>query len=452
MTVMSSWPYRPVVSHPVVRRLLPGYALSALGDAMSAVAIAWLALQLAPPASRGLWVGAAVAAYSVPGALGAAVLGRWLGHRGGVRLATADAVLRATALGVIPVLSATHTLGLAAYVGLLGVSSLLHAWGSAGQFTLVAEVLPARHRVAGNALLAGLSELSYVAGPALAGVLTVLAGPAVVIGADAVTWAVLAVSYVRVAPMLAGRDRDHDHDPSRDPDPGHDRDSGRGAEAGPPRPGAASGWRMIAASRTLLGLMALTFVFFLLYGPVEVALPVHVSDLHGSAALLGWFWAAYGAGAVAGSLAAAYLRYWPLWPTMIGIVAGWGLALVPLGLGAPLGISLAAFAVGGVTYAPYNSIAMAVFQDSVPAAMLPRVLAARAALVIVAAPLGTALGGPLVTALGARGTLLTSALTTIALALLAAAGRAARRPSPGGRPNGGRRPRRSRPDSARRGS
>src|SRR5215472_16104396 len=134
MTVMSSWPYRPVVSHPVVRRLLPGYALSALGDAMSAVAIAWLALQLAPPASRGLWVGAAVAAYSVPGALGAAVPGRWLGHRGGVRLAAA--------LGVIPVLSATHALGLVAYVCLLGVSSLLHAWGSAGQFTLVAEVLP----------------------------------------------------------------------------------------------------------------------------------------------------------------------------------------------------------------------------------------------------------------------------------------------------------------------
>ena len=36
---------------------------------MSAVAIAWLAIELAPPASRGLWVGAAVAAYSVPGAV-----------------------------------------------------------------------------------------------------------------------------------------------------------------------------------------------------------------------------------------------------------------------------------------------------------------------------------------------------------------------------------------------
>jgi len=67
--------YYPALRHPVLRRLLPGVLASALGDGMSAVAIAWLALRLAPPGTRGLWVGAAVAAYSLPGALGAVVLG-----------------------------------------------------------------------------------------------------------------------------------------------------------------------------------------------------------------------------------------------------------------------------------------------------------------------------------------------------------------------------------------
>ncbi|HEY6312590.1 MAG TPA: hypothetical protein VIY52_17550 [Streptosporangiaceae bacterium] len=47
-------PYYPALSHPVLRRVLPGAALSSLGDGMSAVAIAWLALRLAPEASRGL--------------------------------------------------------------------------------------------------------------------------------------------------------------------------------------------------------------------------------------------------------------------------------------------------------------------------------------------------------------------------------------------------------------
>ena len=59
-----SSPYYPALSHPVFRKVLPGTAASALGDGMSAVAIAWLAIELAPPGSRGLWVGAAVAAYS----------------------------------------------------------------------------------------------------------------------------------------------------------------------------------------------------------------------------------------------------------------------------------------------------------------------------------------------------------------------------------------------------
>jgi hypothetical protein len=407
---LRGWTYWPVISHPVIRRLLPGYALSALGDGMSVVAIAWLALRLAPRADQGLWVGAAVAAYSVPGVLGAALLGRWLRHRAGVGLAGADATLRAVALGAIPVLNAVHLLGPATYVSLLGVSSLLHAWGSAGQYTLVAEVLPAQHRIAGNALLAGLAEMTLTIGPALAGLLTAVVGPATVIGADAATWAVLAVSYAFAAP--------------RTPRP---------PAAGPEEGGRAgvSGLRMIGASRTLLGLVVLSFMFFLLYGPVEVALPVHVAtDLHGSAALLGWFWGTYGVGAVVGSLIAPYLRNWPLWPTMIGIVAGWGLALLPMGLGAPTGVSLVGFAIGGVIFAPYNSIAMAVFQDRAPAGAMASLLAARAGLMIVAAPLGTALGGPLVTAFGASGALLVSALTTIALAVLAAAAQVSRRRTP----------------------
>jgi len=407
---LRTWPYWPAITHPVMRRLLPGYALSALGDGMSAVAIAWLALRLAPRADQGLWVGAAVAAYSVPGVLGAILLGRWLRHRGGVGLAGADATLRAVALGSIPVLYALHVLNPAVYVCLLGASSLLHAWGTAGQYTLVAEVLPAQHRIAGNALLASLAELSFVIGPALAGLLTASVGPAAVIGADAVTWAVLAISYARVAPLTA---------------------SHRLQDAGEP---STSGLRMIFTNRTLLGLVALSFAFFLLYGPVEVALPVHVAlDLHGSAVLLGGFWAAYGVGAVIGSLAAPYLRHWPLWPTMIGIVAGWGLALLPLGLGAPTDLALTGFAIGGVIYAPYNSIAMAVFQDRAPAGSLARLLAARSGLMIVAAPIGTALGGPMVAGLGARGTLLVSALTTLALALLAATAQVRRRRSDGHR-------------------
>jgi hypothetical protein len=164
----------------------------------------------------------------------------------------------------------------------------------------------------------------------------------------------------------------------------------------------------------------LSFVFYLLYGPVEVALPVHVAgDLHGSAAMLGLFWAVFGAGAIAGELAAPFLRRFPVWPVMILIVLGWGAALLPLGLDVPEWAALVAFCLGAVIWGPWTSLSMAVFQDASPLESLAQVLAARSSLLIVASPLGTALGGPLVAGLGARGTMLVSSLGTVAVGVIA---------------------------------
>ena len=391
-------PYYPALTHPVFRRVLPGVTASALGDGMSAVAIAWLALKLAPAGSRGLWVGAAVAAYSLPGAVGAVALRRWLSGRHGAGLVFVNAVVRAAALGLIACLALAGLLDPAGYVALLGVSSLLSAWGVAGKYTLIADLLPAKQRVAGNTVFGLADQLSLMIGPALAGVVTALAGPAVVIALDAASWVMLAISYARIAPSRL---------PSAPSAPTE--------SSAPAGPGA---WAMIRSSPVLPGLLALSFVFYLLYGPIEVALPVHVAtDLHGSAALLGLFWTVFGVGALAGELAAPFLRRWPVWPTMTGIVLGWGLALVPLGLPTPLWAGLAAFFVGAVIWGPWTSLSMAVFQDASPPAALAQVIAARSSLLILASPLGTALGGPIVAALGARGTLLTSALITIALGL-----------------------------------
>jgi MFS transporter, DHA3 family, macrolide efflux protein len=439
----------------VLRRVLPGAAASALGDGMSAVAIAWLALKLAPEPSRGLLVGAAVAAYSLPGAVGAVALRRWLGGRGGARLASVNAMLRAAALGLIGGLALAGRLDPAGYVALLAVSSLLSAWGVAGKYTLIADLLPPDQRVAGNTVFGLADQTSLMIGPALAGLLAAATGPAVVITADAVSWAVLAISYARIAPLAARLARARTPVPAQplpaqpvpaqpvpaQPVPAQPAvaepvlaeaavsqpavaESGPPAAAPSPAPPTAEpgAWAVIRSSPVLPGLLALSFVFYLLYGPIEVALPVHVAtDLHGSAALLGAFWAVFGVGAIIGELTAPYLRRWRVWPTMTGIVLGWGLALIPLGLVTPLWLALAAFFVGAVIWGPWMSLSMGVLQDASPPTALAQVIAARSSLLILAAPLGTALGGPIVAALGARGTLLASALATVALALITAA-------------------------------
>ena len=134
-----------------------------------------------------------------------------------------------------------------------------------------------------------------------------------------------------------------------------------------------------------------------------------------------WVGAAVAAYSLPGAIGAVALRRWPVWPVMTAIVLGWGLALVPFGLPTPLWVGLAAFTAGAVIWGPWMSLSMGVFQDASPPGALAQVLAARSSLLILAAPIGIALGAPLVAALGARGTLLVSALATIALGLVTVA-------------------------------
>jgi hypothetical protein len=314
------------------------------------------------------------------------------------QLVAADAGLRAAALGVIPLLYALGCLRAGLYVALLAASSLLHAWGLSGQYTLVADHLPPESRTAGNALLSSFGMAAYVVGPLLAG-LAVAASPALPVTADAVSFAVLAV----VAVTASGC-------------------PGTARPARPGEPGRARGFAVIARSPALAGLLALTLVYFFLYGPVEVALPLYVTGpLHGSAGLLGLFWTVFGIGATLGSVAAGFARRLRLWPVLLAAVIGWGAALAPLGLLRLPAAALACFAVGGLLYAPYTALSATLFQRESPAGLLSQVLAARGALTVLAAPLGTALGGPLTAWFGAQRTLLVSAAATVAAGLVGTA-------------------------------
>jgi hypothetical protein len=401
----------PVAASPVLRRLLPAFALSAVGDGMSAVGVAWLAIRISAPADHGLVVGVAVAAYTLPGAAGAVLLARPLRALAGRHLVAADATLRAVTLSMIPLLYAPGVLRAGWYVALLAASSLLHAWGLSGQYTLIAEHLPPQARTAGNALLSGFGMTALVIGPLLAG-LAVAAWPALPVAADAASFAVLALAAVTAA----------------------DRRPAAGRLTAEGRPDRARGFAVIVRSRPLAGLLALTLAYFFLYGPVEVALPLYVTGpLRGGAGLLGLVWTVFGIGATAGSMVTGLARRLPVWPVLVAAVIGWGAALAPLGLFRLPAIALACFAAGGLFYAPYPALSATLFQRESPPGLLSAALAARGALTVLATPLGTALGGPLTTWLGAQHTLLASAAATIATGLAAAVLLTARRHAAAGR-------------------
>jgi predicted MFS family arabinose efflux permease len=322
------------------------------------------------------------------------------------RLLLADNVLRAVFLGAIPVAWLAGVLTLPLYVALLGVSSLLHAWGSAGQYTLLAELLPDEQRLAANTLVGSLTFAGTIAGPAVAGLLVTQVSAAYVLGLDALSYLFLAVVVARLRLPVSGRVAPVDRAATR------------------------GGLGLLRSHRELLGLLTLTWFFNLLYGPVEVALPLHVTDdLHAPSTLLGLYWTLFGVGAVLGGLAVGGLRQLPLWPVTVGIVIAWALVLLPFGFHLPTAVTVACFTLGGAIYGPFVALSVTLMQAKSPPQYLAAMLAARSAVLLTASPLGTALGGPLTSTFGPRATLGGSGAATVLLGAIAGVLLLARRTS-----------------------
>ena len=388
--------YRTLLADRSARRLLVGLGVSSLGDGLSMVTIAWLAVRISPAGEIGLFVGLALAAYTLPGAVGALALGSLFRRRPARALVLGNCLLRTCFLGMAVALAATGALSPVAYVALLAGSSLLASWGSAGQYTMLAQVGGEDGRLAANSLATAQVWLATILGPAAAGLLLTRVAPAWLLGFDAATFAFLGVQAWRT----------HIDVPA--------------AEQPVEARAAQSGFRLLRRN-DLLGLIVLTWFFFFLYGPVEDALPVYVAhDLHAHAGLLGAYWTSFGVGALVSTLFVGTLRGRATRSLTLLIVAGWGACLIPFAF-APPAATLACFAVGGLIYGPFIPLTYALFQSITTTANLPSVLAARSAVLTVASPLGTAIGGPIVAGLGAGLTLTASGAATVLLAGLATA-------------------------------
>lgn len=383
--------YRGLLEDRRTRRLMIGLGVSSLGDGISMVTIAWLAVRIAPAGDLGLFVGLAVAAYTLPGVLGALAFGRVLRGRPARLLLLAHCLLRAVCLGAIALLWALGDLAPSVYLALLAASSVLAVWGNAGQYTMLSALGGPGGRLAANSLASAQASASIVIGPALAGLLLTPLGPGWLIALDAGSFAFLGVQAIRTPTT--------------------------GTATGPPvdTREAESGLKLLR-QRGLLSLIILMWLFFFLYGPVEDALPVYVAhDLHAGAGLLGAYWTAFGIGALAATLITGAFRSRNTGRVTLLVVAGWGACLLPFAI-APVGVTLACFGLGGLIYGPFVPLTYTLFQSATTTANLPTVLAARSAFTMIAAPLGTAIGGPLVGALGASGTLTASGAATVLLA------------------------------------
>ena len=333
----------------------------------------------------------AIAAYTLPGIIGALLLGGIVRGRPARALVLAHCVLRAGCLGLIALLAVIGELTPPVFVALLAASSLMAAWGNAGEYTMLSALARPGRQFAVNSLASAQMSFAFIIGPLLAGLLLTSINATWLLLLDAASFAVLGA-----AAWLTRTDAGATDDPV----------NLRAAE---------SGFRLLRR-RDLLSLTAVTWVFFFLYGPVEVALPVYVAhDLEASPQLLAAYWTAFGIGALASNLLTGALRARNMRRVALLVVAGWGACLLPFAV-APIPVTVVFFGLGGVIYGPFVPLTYALFQSATSTENLPAVLAARSALIMLSTPLGTALGGPIVEMLGGTWTLVASGVATLFLA------------------------------------
>jgi MFS family permease len=366
------------LAEPNFRRFYAGYVTSLFGSAMSTVAIAWAVLDSGAGATG---LGYVFAAGVVPQVLLLAVAGAVADRLGRRRVMLGADVLRC---------AAQATLALAVFAGrpALWVFVLL-AWmtGTGEAFfrpaldALTVEIAPRDQLGNANALYGLATSSTRIAGPALGGLLVALAGPAVVVAADAVSYAVSVAALSLLAVSAA---------------------------ANPERPRRRTLWRDMAEgwaefrSRTWLWAVTVQFAFFNLitWAPWMLLGPVMGRAYLGGSAVWGLIMAVQGAGAIVAGLLLLGRR--PRRPMVVATVGTFCYALpdVPMALHAPAGwVAAAAFGcgAGSAIFAAYCDTAM---QQQVPAAMLARVSSLMVFPAYGIGVIGYAVDGPLAAAFG----------------------------------------------------
>jgi Major Facilitator Superfamily len=371
-----------VLTRPDFRRFYLGYSTSLLGTAMSSVAIAFAVL-----GSGGTTTGLGVvfAANILPMVafmLGGGALADRLGRRP-VMLAADVARCAAQA-----VLAAALSLGhprLWLFVAVALVVGTGNAFFQPALSGLPVQLAPRDRLGDANALLAVPQPAAQIAGPALAGILIAATSPAIVVAADAASYAVSAVALARL----------------RFPGPDQTRSPSRSLLSD-----LAAGWAEFS-SRPWLWIATVQFALFnlLTWGPYLVLGPVLARDYLGGARAWGAILACYGAGAILGGLLALGRR--PRRPLLVATLATLGFPLPPLGLA--LHLPLVAVAAGallaGLGSAVGGALATTVTQQRVPAAALSRVGAFNTVGAFALGPVAFVAAGPVAAAVGARAVL-----------------------------------------------
>jgi len=316
--------------------------------------------------------------------------------------------IRAPLTLVIPLLYWSGSLSFELLLGLVFAIGALSSPYFAAQRSIVPELVGEDAALVGkaNVFLQSSQRVTMLLGPAIAGVLIALVGAPSVIVIDAATYV---VSLVLVAGFVHPRKAvSVDHE-----------DRGRFFD----------GVRYVLRDSLLRGWMVAFVIGDAAWMAFFAAVPVLVvSDYGSNPRIVGWIFAAFGVGAVAGNMAAFRLQERQDGLSIVAtLVFGQALPLWVLVFQVPAAAIVAVLFVSGVFNGLVNPSIHALLTLSSPPAIRARVMSALATLFMLSSPLGLAFAGPVLSVAGARPVLVAfAAVQTAAMALVSVLARRAR--------------------------
>jgi MFS family permease len=391
-------PTRPIRQRPILA-LVSAEVISSLGSQMTFLALPWFVLQTTgSPTRMGVVLAAEIAPIAILGIPSGTVIARW-----GARLTMiVSDFVRAPLLASIPLL---HALGWLTFPVLLVLVFLIGVFLApyfASQRLILPELVGDDEQTVAqaNAVVEGAQRATSLLGPAAAGLLIAAFSAPVVLYVDAATFL---VSFALLALFV----------PKRPPLP-------QTEESG----GVLAGIQFLFRDRMLRVLGVTALIANGLGQMLSAGLTVLAYEEYDSSKVAGAFFAAFGLGAVLGSIVAVRIvgRYDPL---RLGATAFVALTLpvFALSLQLPVPAVMTALAVSSFFGPLVNAPLIGVITMRTPEALRAKVMTAVLTMAMLAGPLGLLVAGPLLEAWGPRPVFLLVAagqlLATIPFALVA---------------------------------
>jgi MFS family permease len=350
--------------------LIAAELVSLTGSAMTFVALPWFVLQTTGSTAKTSWV---LAAELLPVVIVGIPAGSVIVRLGAKRTMLISDAVRGPLLVVIPIL---HHSGHLSFPALLAVTFAIGVFTApyfASARTIVPEIVGDDERSVAqvNAVLAGASQITQIAGPVLAGLLVAAVGPSTVLVVDGCSYL---LSFLMIAVLVSVGSA------AARPD-----DSG----------GLLAGLRFLMRDGLLGPIMIVAcalnfFVQGLIIGLQALAYFRYDAD----ARVLGYLFAAFGGGALCGALAAQRLvRDVDLLKLASVAIVAMPLPLFLLGFSLPWTAALVVVAAVGFFTPLVNAPLMGVLTVRTPEALRPKVLTAVLAVSSLAGPLGFVAAG-----------------------------------------------------------